>query len=257
MVNLLVELQYDKKLQRQMSLITYLAQSDSPISVPKLAHELNISKSTVRSYVVSINNVLPNKIQITEQAHVGLKLDLPSNISVDFFIGKLAKNSIPYSIIDWIHKGRMVSVKVAKAAEELFISISGFRRTLRHMNKVLKNFNLSISSKDLDFVGKESDIRFFLYTFYSCLNEPINLTKIENTVMEIYSTSFSDACTCLPISICPLRSGMWAKIIQQRIRRKKFVDIDATLVNEVLPKSQFILFKQKILLAISQKKVPI
>jgi hypothetical protein len=240
--NLFFTLQENKQFKRQIQILNYLKHAHVPVSTNELARELACSAPTLRSDIHLLNASLPESIQIIWREREGFELQFSDSLSVDSCLAQLAKETIAFQVIDNIFHRNIYSFD--HAAELLFISSNTLRRVIHHLNQVLKNYCISISTTHLDFVGEESDIRLFLFSFYSDFRESFIGSSNEELDTESYiELLLSIQKAGLPqLHISHFRAAIWMMVIKNRIYNKKFIALDKKLVKEVCQQKRFHLF---------------
>ena len=222
MTNLFFTLQPDKQFKRQVALLETLSAETHPLTSKYLTTQLNISPPTLRHYVASLNSVLADYIQITSPRSGEFELHFRSDLCVDAIITILAKETIVYKIVDSLLHNKKWTLQ--DAIIEGLISLSTLLRILHHMNAVLEPLHLSISSKSLELIGEEADIRAFFFAFYSSFSSSTILSptaeletrKLINLIcdLEMKRLHFSH-----------FRIAIWLSIIQIRWQHKCFVTL--------------------------------
>ncbi|EPH95212.1 M protein trans-acting positive regulator [Enterococcus faecalis 13-SD-W-01] len=242
MENLFFTLQENKQFKRQIQILHYLNHAHIPVSTTELARELECSAPTLRSDIHLLNSSLPENIQIIWRDREGCELRVSDSVSVDSCLAQLAKETLAFQVIDNIFHRKLCSFD--HAAEFLFLSSNTLRRVIHHLNQVLKTYCISISTTDLDFVGKESDIRFFLFTFYSDFRESFTGSNPEDMDTETYiEMLLSIQKAGLPqLHISHFRAAIWMMVIKKRLAHKNFITLDKKLTKEVCQQDRFHLF---------------
>ena len=222
MTNLFFALQPDKQFKRQVALLETLSAETHPLTSKYLTAQLHISQPTLRHYVANLNSVLADYIQISSPRNGEFKLHFCSDLCVDAIVTILAKETIVYKIVDSLLHNKKWTLQ--DAIIEGLISLSTLLRILHHMNAVLEPLHLSISSKSLELIGEEADIRAFFFAFYSSFGSSTILSptaeletrKLINLIcdLEMKRLHFSH-----------FRIAIWLSIIQIRWQHKCFITL--------------------------------
>lgn len=244
MEKLFFMLQKNKQLKRQIQILKYLETTLSTTSIPALARELDCSSPTLRSDISALNMQLPPSAQIVIHAREGIQLIYDKATSVDTHIANLAKQSVAFQIIDNIFHNNIYTFQ--EATEILYLSKSSLRKFISHINQIMKEFHISISMRSLDFIGKEADIRFFLFVYY-CDFRDCFLTYAEDDhyAKDYISLLISARGVKLPrLHFSYFRSTIWLMIIKGRITNQKLITLDKDLIAEFIGEQDFENFNQ-------------
>lgn len=244
MENLFFVLQTDKQYKRQMRLLNYLKKVHSSVSIPELSRELACSAPTLRNDIKALNLKMPEKFIIKYQEREGITFTYPEWSSIDFCIMELAKQSLSFQLIDNIFRQRNFSFH--QAMEQLFISESTLRKTIHHMNHVLKEYRIAISPVDLQFTGQEIDIRLFLFSFYSDFRDycvMYNINDAENRTY-LHLLSLAKKAKLSKLHYSSFRATIWIMVTKERMFSKQFVSIAEKVQKEILAKKHFQRFYQ-------------
>ncbi len=244
MENLFFVMQTDKQYKRQMRLLNYLKKVHSSVSITELSRELSCSAPTLRSDIKSLNLKMPENFVIKYQEREGVTFTYPEWSSIDFCIMDLAKQSLSFQLIDNIFRQRNFSF--LQAMEQLFISESTLRKTIHHMNQVLKEYQIAISPVDLQFTGRETDIRFFLFSFYSDFRDYCVMYNINDTESRTYIHLLRSAKKAkLPkLHYSYFRATIWIMVIKERMFSKQFISIEESVQQKIVAKKSFQRFYQ-------------
>ena len=233
-------LQSEKQFDRQVRILTYLDMIQTSVSSTELARVVGCTTPTLRGDIKAINLNFPKELKII--AHTdsdGYKLASPKGISIFSYLMEIAQNTIVFQIIDNILHNRILSFQ--QAIDELYLSKSVLRKTINHMNTVLKSFNISISTINIDFIGDESDIRYFLYVFYADFRDYFvvnnKLDAQDETYGEILNTSKNFNYPRIHLGY--FRSTIWIMILAERLLHKHYVSLDMELIKEIQDRDSF------------------
>lgn len=241
MDNLFMLLQKDKKLKRQFEILKSLSPKEI-ISAEKLSIDLNIHRATLTSDIESLDLVLPEGVTITQDFRKGYLLSFPENNSVDYYIAQIARNTLVYKIIDRLFLS--VDVTITELADECYSSEPVILRLLVHMNKILKAYHISISKKKMKFVGREADIRTFLFAFYRTFMDYYTLEPIDDIYEHTYDT-LVDEPNSSTLHQNEAKIFLWTVVSRIRISNEYFVSVDTDLQKTITEKKSYLDYKKQ------------
>lgn len=151
---------------------------------------------------------------------------------------EIAKDTIVYKLIDEIYRGRIHSFQTA--TEQFHLSHSVLRKTIRHINKELKFYRLTLSTKQLDLLGNEADIRYFLFEFYHGFRQTFTTNHSYQTINNTYE-ELQEATTQIATNY--FRINLWMNILKQRLLNKQMIHLEPSLCKEIKARTSFIQFK--------------
>lgn len=218
-------LQNEKKIKRQIDILKHLSYQEI-VSAEKLSLDLKIHRTTLALDIDDLNKILPVEVTITQDFRKGYLLSYPENNSIDYYIAQLAKNTLVYKIID--HLFLNVENNITDFAIEFYTSESVLLRLITHMNTVLRSYNISISKKNLTFIGEESDIRTFLFSFYRTFMDYYAAEEID----ELYEHSYTKTIDGLEYSSLHQNNTkifLWTVISRVRVLNKHYISIEKEL----------------------------
>lgn len=245
MVNVTFLSQRDKQFKRQVSLLRLLNINPSSLSTTELANLLNVSPPTLKKDIDILNSAFSKeygKFYITPKSIVTMKHF--SHVSVDSMIAKLGKETIVYKLMTNLLNN--IKWTVLQATQNLGCSRSVLLQIIRYMNDGMKIYNVSISTKSIiGFVGSESDIRFYLFAFFSTFGETSIIgenseSDAKNIVAE-YENLISPR-----LHLSHYRMSIWISISKTRWKHQLYVslknrqEIEKSIVN----KENFIKFER-------------
>lgn len=242
MEKLFFALQNDKQFKRHIHILKYLSAINTPVNSAELAREVECTKPTLRADIAVLNKALPPEVQIEENARGLFQIMYPTGTSIDSYITEMARNSTVFQIIDNIFHNRIYSFR--NAMDELYLSKTVLRQKLHHINDILKRFNLSISTIQLEFIGAEVNIRYFLFVFYCDFRDCF----IVHTANDVHAKSYADLLILgrdvnLPrLHFNYFRTTIWISVIKERLLHKHHVSIAPELIDEVSKKESFVSF---------------
>ncbi|WP_429960507.1 helix-turn-helix domain-containing protein [Enterococcus sp. AZ012] len=144
----------------QLINILYL---NGPTSLDELKSAINSSTSKLMTSISLLNDIL-SPCKIINQSSV-FYLFIPHDASYDLCISKILNYSLECSIVESIffekHKTYL------SLAEELHVSESTVKRSIRHLNAYFPHYNIIIKTKPLRLEGDERNIRYFFILYFS------------------------------------------------------------------------------------------
>nr|WP_278250475.1 helix-turn-helix domain-containing protein [Enterococcus hirae] len=158
--------------------------------------------------------------------------------TIDSIVMEIAKDTIVYKLIDEIYRGRIHSFQTA--TEQFHLSHSVLRKTIRHINKELKFYRLTLSTKQLDLLGNEADIRYFLFEFYHGFRQTFTTNHSYQTINNTYE-ELQEATTQIATNY--FRINLWMNILKQRLLNKQMIHLEPSLCKEIKARTSFIQFK--------------
>lgn len=223
----------DKQFKRQVQMLKYLSRMSHPTTTADLLEELACTKPTLLADIRSLNTQLPNEVRIVKQSRDGVELIYPDGKSIDLYITKLAKQSLVFEIIDSIFHGQIFSFQ--EAMDNFYVTKSVLLRAIGHMNQMLKHSHISISTAQVDFVGDESDIRFFLFAFYSDFRDCFVTLDEQDVDAEAYfDILVSSRRENFPqLHFSQFRTTIWIMVVRNRLRFNHYVKVPQSLIEEV------------------------
>ena len=241
MEDLFFNLQREVKIKRQINLLRYLSNYTEPVFLKNISEHLNCTMPTLLSDIDILNNILKKniKIKIIEKQKAITNIS-SSYISVDSIITILIKETLVYQIVECcLYKKEYT---IIKASYEFSASRSTLLRTLKHMNQILKAFHIQISTENFTFIGKEEDIRVFLFHFFKCFSD----REILSTESSLYAKHFSELMEKLEgdrLHFCHFRLSLWTSIARIRWQKKCYVTLSNQLEDEILNQKNLNEFK--------------
>ena len=239
MENLFLALQKNKQFKRQITLLQHMRTIPFKISSTELAQVLHCSLPTLRDDINALNTNLSDYIKISSPSFGELALHCIDTVSIDSLIAILTKKTVVYQIIDNLCYGRWHSSQ--QVLDALLISRTNLQQILRHMNRTLQLFNISISTKKFSFIGKEKDIRVFLFAFYSEFGDRTIVLEDSTTYVERFLSMYQQ--TDLPrLHFCHFRLALWGSIAHIRRKQQRFVSLSEPLKKEITNQMNFLTF---------------
>lgn len=244
MDKLFYSLQRNKQFKRQVTILTYLSQKTTVVSNTELANELNVRPATIQSDIEELNNLFSPELMILTSFRKGYKLVLENTVSIENFLTFLAEETIPFKIMNLLLNSEIHPL--SELAEKFHISESSLLREIVHINTVLAKYDIQLSKNTVDFVGDESDIRFFFYIFYSDFRdcfvvESEKLLFGDESLNFPHSTEFYNFDT-LNLQVSYYQSILWLSIFKKRVSNGYFVQIDEKLKKDISKTNSFLRF---------------
>lgn len=154
----------EKKEGKQLSLLKHLIELDGQTTIQNMSEALNIAKLSVETYLEDLTYMLKvyeGAIQLSYKKHQ-IELDMVPEFSLRTVEKDMYVSAIKYQVLDYIfHEPEFSTISLATS---LSVSESTIFRKIKELNKLLKEFNLTIWQGKL--VGEESQIRYFYFLFY-------------------------------------------------------------------------------------------
>lgn len=246
MDNLFILLSEDRKTKRYIQIMKYLKHQKT-VATETIASELDLIRGTVVNDLSELQNILPEGIELIQDFRKGYRIEYDSNNSIDYYIAKLCRTTPVYKIIDSLLQQDGLSI--SDLAEKVFLSESVVYKRISYMNRILKSYHISISTRTLEFVGSEADIRCFLFAFYRTFMDYFSTKPIDS----IYEKSYDKTMIALQESgVCKLHVNnakvfLWTVITRIRIMNKRFITFENTFEKQTKEKSFYQEFKYEYL----------
>ncbi|AMC93931.1 hypothetical protein AOC36_08010 [Erysipelothrix larvae] len=241
--HLFFALNNNKQLCRQIKTLTYMRSHDSPMSINELVQHVGCSIPTMRQDINNLNDELMGYLKIVSNDKDGYTLSLDT-MSMDAILVKMAKESDVFRIIDDIFHHEIHTFDELLA--DLYLSPTKLRKTLNHINTVLVSYNIALSTRYVDLIGCESDIRYFFFAFYSDFNDFFTIDSNFDRREYIYQVFHERAIqSIIPhFHLSNFRMTLWSIIIHNRIKHQRFVRVDDHLKEELQVFVSFEKFKE-------------
>ena len=223
MESLFFNLQKDKQFKRQTQLLRLLSENANQCSTAELAGTLECSMPTLAKELSYLNIVLKNyNVKLTTSVTGHVTLTYATNISIDSMITILTKDTLVFQIMWSILHNKKWTLQ--QAILELDSSRSSLLRTIGYMNEVLQEYNLLISTKTIDFIGNEEDVRVCLFAFYSAFGNS-TIISAESEAEADYLVELGKRLGLPRLHLCHFRVSIWLSITRIRWRHKCFVSL--------------------------------
>jgi len=219
-------------------MLKILQASPGGVQVKELSQRLECTPKTVHKEIHLMNAILPEQYALFAFPSAGkVKLTYKKKVSIDTMITMLAKQTLPYQIMNYLlHDKRYTIVQLMK---ELNVSRTVIFTTLRHMNEILtERYQISISTAPLSFVGKEEDIRFCFFVFYSAFGDNAIIDKdSERAASELINRSHQLGLDCLHFS--HFYVTIWLSILKLRWQQRQFVILNEEMETNFADRRNF------------------
>lgn len=163
----------------------------------------------------------------------------PESVPILAYIMEQAQKTAVYRIIDNIYHGRIQTLQ--HAAEECYVSGCTLRHMIGHINNVLASFDVAISTAALDLIGREADIRYFLFTFFADFRDCFIAGGKREPCFETYGDILcgppDGACPRLHVSY--FRAAVWVMVQKERVLHHHYVSLTAGLIKEVVDRESY------------------
>lgn len=167
---------------RQLELLEYLYDNEW-VTLGNICKTLNYSEKAIRTDIQNLNEQ-SEYLTIETSLKYGISLAIPNNCSRTIIYSYILFESMEFNLLEFIFFNENFSVD--KLADNLFVSVSSLRRTIKKLNKLLLKYNFQISSSPFKLIGNEAAIRNFMIHFifekYSDSNYPFS--KFQLSMLE-------------------------------------------------------------------------
>lgn len=220
----------NKNTRRTMEILNTLSNSQHPVTLNSLSNDMGVTTRTLLTDMNSLKNQLPEGWQLVGEKNKGFSLHFPSKHDLDLFKKELLIDELLFQVLNGIYNDDHFSVH--EWSERLFLSEYTLLRNLVPLKKLLKQYNLTLSTSPyLTIKGNEIEIRlfFFLY-FYEAQTSP-HVIEPTPEIKEFYQYCVDYTLTSSHLN--PIlqynKSTYWLMIILKRIQNKHFVTIESEL----------------------------
>ncbi|MFV0362264.1 MAG: helix-turn-helix domain-containing protein [Suipraeoptans sp.] len=255
MNNLFYELIYDKKSKRMMKTLSEIDKRHGSITYTDLMSELGVTRKTLNTDVDFIMETLPDDFSLTID---GTTINIINNNSkqIQDYILEFAMDSAIFRIMENVLYD--IPMNIHGLAEELFISESSIRKRIIYYNKIIKRFNVELSSYSIQLLGDEICLRYFLHAFFTEFRQLVILaprtkriihtdlySKLRNAMLEknypIVNTSYFKAEHWFSLAVVRIQDNNFVKIdddklkhiILASIRYKEFKEVYLNVTSEI------------------------
>ncbi|WP_439443734.1 helix-turn-helix domain-containing protein [Listeria aquatica] len=238
MDDLHTKLVFPKSLQRQAIILNTLFESNTALSMNELSQQLDVSVRTIANDLEYLTDILPLKVKINIDKYRLVKLDSLNSYEFYEFLTTVVKISPLYKILDSIFDNELYNIE--DWADLLFVSEKTLQRYLIKLREILEIYELKLSLKPIDIIGKEENIRLFFYAFYASGNLHLRSPgTLEKEITEKLSELLVEHVELIRTQ--KTRSLYWTMILYQRYKQGKFI---RTLVSKEHLPVYFLNFKK-------------
>jgi transcriptional antiterminator len=233
----------NKQLKRQMQLLELLYDADGMVSINEISCQLGITRKTVINDVETLIDKLPEDIHIIRERRGCVKLLRQKDFSIEDFIRDLVKETVIYRILDSIFHGTKKNIK--QWEKELFISNTSLRHKINYANRILKHFQLKLSSYTVELIGNEVDIRFFYYTFFKEFRDLFVTQNQDDEYVEIFTQIISGVNKAnIPVlSLGHFPITLWMTVVKERLLNGNYITLNPELVQKISKRKSFLIVK--------------
>ena len=231
MDTLFKSLQLDRQFIRQYDLLMYMYTHKGTQTTQELTCVLEISAPTLRAELSNLRYQLKDHLTIQTVKSGEFALLLSAHTSIHDILRILARQTLVYQIIHqafYDHKHSMIHM-----TQILGISRTTYMRVLSHMNTVLRKFHLTLSGGELKFLGREDDIRSFLFHYYVGFGDASIISSTAEQEVKDWMLWSKTVRSCRDFRYNHFRAALWLSIVQVRHRAKSFVRMEPSLLHEV------------------------
>ncbi|MBO0462024.1 MULTISPECIES: helix-turn-helix domain-containing protein [unclassified Enterococcus] len=234
MENLPMTLQLDNQFKRQYQILNMVHMNKvNQITINDLSDNLEKSKPTLKKDIEAINLALDaHCISLTIDQKGALSIQYKKALTIDTMITLLAKRTITYQLMDLLLHN--VTYSTDELVTALMVSRSTIFKTIRHMNNILKEFNVTITTGPLTLSGSEEDIRFCFFAFYSSFGDS-TIIDDDSELDAQYLVKEGHKRDLAFLHFSHFRAALWLSIAKARWKCKKFCNLNRRI--KVLIKS--------------------
>ena len=245
METIFYKLIYDKQLKRSLNILEILYKAKHAVTMKELQEKLNISLKSVLPSLEFTKTLLPDNIELTVSEKIVSLHQHDTSQPIDSALIEIAKSTIPYQILKHIFYDG--DILIAELAEMLFVSESSLRIYIKHMNRTMTFFGLSISFRDVKLLGDETNIRYFFYAYFSefqelfvsvCADELEYFSGLYKNMRKM-QLEYDDKL----IHYSYQQISRWLFIVRDRLELGKFVSVKKSLAKRIQSHPSFKNFK--------------
>lgn len=152
----------NKQVIRTLRILSLL-QSQSHITLKELSYATEFSDRTILTDIYRIKDHFDQTIHL-EATPIGYVFEIRSIEEYGEKKRILLENEPLFKIIESIFFNECQSID--KWSDQLFTTTSTLHRLLKKILPILNNYEISLSTRPVDFIGKEINIRQFFHDFY-------------------------------------------------------------------------------------------
>lgn len=243
MNRLAYQLLVDKKIKRQIELLSILSSQKSPHTFEELSKKIDASERTIFNDIHHLIEISPPEVTIKITPKIGITLLYNSSLILSNFILKLAENNPVFEILDNLFNGVVETIE--DYSERFFISESTLRKKLLVLRKVLREYQLELSFTPLALTGDEVNIRCFFFSYYRDSSNK-SFMMPEQSQMDLHSSVINTFKKHESGSLYSdyRRAVHWLIIMEQRMYSGHFVKLSPELIEKQLKKDSYRRFKK-------------
>jgi hypothetical protein len=226
MDSLFLLLNYNNTFKRQILFLKHLNSLDSFTTTGKLATHLGYSRQTLMVDIKQLNENLESILSIEVTALGEIRYQLEKNHTIDSVIAILYRQTLVYQLIDSILHNQNLTLE--QASMKFYTSRSSLAKLLKHMNKVVRSYGLSIRQTPIQFVGDEETIRIFFFQFYSELGES-TLIHVESDIISQKYVKLLHEIEPVQLYLCYYHLSFMMAIARVRRLHKQYVEMPDNL----------------------------
>ncbi|MGM9904554.1 hypothetical protein A5844_000919 [Enterococcus sp. 10A9_DIV0425] len=239
--NLAINLHRDKMFSRQVKILEILNASQRNLSVQELAKSLGVSSPTLTKELALLKITLPSDLfEIQIKANL-ISITYAPNVSINSAIQHLAMSTLEFRIMWSIIENKKYSIQ--RACLEFHCSRSHLFRTIKHMNISLKTYSVSISTNTIELTGREVDIRFSLFVFFSAFGDSLILDSDSSQDASLL-LEWAASLETSKLHYSHFRLTLWLSIVKKRWRYSYFVDLPEILETQIIAKNRYLSFSK-------------
>lgn len=157
---MLIQDLFEKTEQAQYKLLNYLLDKENSVHLKDAVEFMGISRSTLLKYIESLNeNFKPEGLLEIVNIEDRLVLKIQDEVSLEEITEAFTRESIKFQILEYVLNNSEFTIP--NLALKLLISEATLNRHLSGLNKILKEFKISIRNGRIH--GSELQIRYFYF----------------------------------------------------------------------------------------------
>ena len=234
MKNLFLAMSRDRKFIKKVQLLRSLANAEHSVNIKDLAAAVDLTPSTIRAEIHTLNDELKTYIDITSPKQGEYLLLFKSNTSIEAIVAELIKEALTFKIVKSLFNNDALSLY--NALDYFCVSRSTYLRTITSMNEVLKKFNLQIETSTLRFRGREEDVRVFLFEFFALLGDTQVVSHTANEDTKLFLGLIEENIPT-PLYYNYFRISLWLAIAKTRWENQSYLDTTFDRLEEAVKNS--------------------
>lgn len=233
----------DKRVRRQIDILSILSATKAPVTLEELSDEIMISERTIAEDIKDLISKLPQGVELVVFPKVGAVLNWKTSYLLSDFISEISENNPIFEIVENLFHG--VEENVEEYADRLFISDITLKRKLIILKKELKKFKLGLQFSPLRITGNEINIRCFFFSYFRNISNHSFMIPHKNQV-NVHDGVVNKLKSMEEGSLYSdyRRAMQWLIIVEQRIKAEKFVKLPDVLIEKQVVKQSYSRFKK-------------